>query len=67
VTPGDLVGVITGEAGVKGGDIGSIAVHDVFSVVDVSAPKARQVVRSLQRVKIRGRKATVRLDMDVKR
>jgi len=28
----------------------------------VSAPKARQVVRALQRTKIRGRKATVRLD-----
>jgi ATP-dependent RNA helicase DeaD len=62
VTPGDLVGAITAEAGVKGGDIGSIAVHEVFSVVDVSAPKARQVVRALQRTKIRGRKATVRLD-----
>jgi len=67
VTPGDLVGAITAEAGVKGSDIGSIAVHDVFSVVDVSAPKARQVVRALQRTKIRGRKATVRLDKDATR
>jgi len=66
VTPGDLVGAITAEAGVKGGDIGSIAVHEVFSVVDVSAPKARQVVRALQRTKIRGRKATVRLDDQAK-
>ena len=67
VTPGDLVGAITGEAGVKGGDIGAISVHEFFSVVDVAAPKARQVVRSLQRVKIRGRKATVRLDRDAEK
>ena len=62
VTPGDLVGAITGEVGLKGRDIGTIAIHELFSVVDVPADKARKVVKELNHCTIRGRKATVRLD-----
>ena len=62
VTPGDIVGAITGETGLKGKDIGTISVHEVFSVVDIPSDKARRVVKALQNVKIRGRKTTVRLD-----
>ncbi len=67
VTPGDLVGAITGEAGLKGKEIGTISVHELFSMVEVPADKARKVVKGLQGVKIRGRKTLVRLDRDADR
>jgi len=62
ITPGDLVGAITGEAGLKGRDIGTISIHEMFSVVEVPSPKANKVIKSLQHAKIRGRKVTVRFD-----
>ena len=65
ITPGDLVGAITGEAGLKGREIGAIAIHEMFSVVEVPSPAARKVIKSLQNAKIRGRKVTVRLDRDM--
>jgi ATP-dependent RNA helicase DeaD len=64
ITPGDLVGAITGEAGLKGRDIGAITIHEMFSVVEVPSPTARKVVKSLEHAKIRGRKVTVRFDRD---
>jgi ATP-dependent RNA helicase DeaD len=62
VTPGDLVGAVTGETSLKGKDIGAITVHDRYSLLEVPADKARKVVRELQHCTIRGRKAKVRLD-----
>jgi ATP-dependent RNA helicase DeaD len=64
VTPGDLVGAITGEAGLKGRDIGSISVHEMFSVAEVPSDKARKVIKSLQHTKIRGRKVNARFERD---
>ena len=64
VTPGDLVGAITGEAGLKGRDIGSISVHEMFSVAEVPSAKARKVIKSLQHTKIRGRKVNARFERD---
>ena len=64
VTPGDLVGAMTGEAGLKGDQIGTISVHEVFSVVEVPSDRARKVVKAMANVKIRGRKANVHLDRD---
>lgn len=62
VTPGDLVGAITGEAGLKGRDIGAITVHESFSLVEVPEDKARKVAKAMNHCTIRGRKASVRLD-----
>ena len=62
VTPGDLVGAITGEAGVKGRDIGAITVHETYSLVEVPEDKARKIAKALNHCTIRGRKASVRLD-----
>lgn len=62
VTPGDLVGAITGEAGVKGRDIGAITMHEMYSLVEVPEGKARKIAKALNHCTIRGRKATVRLD-----
>ncbi len=64
ITPGDLVGAITGEAGLKGRELGAISVHEMFSVVEVPSAKAHKVIKSLSHAKIRGRKVTVRLDRD---
>jgi ATP-dependent RNA helicase DeaD len=64
VTPGDLVGAITGEAGVKGRDIGVITVHEMYSLVEVPEDKARKIAKALNHCTIRGRKAGVRLDRD---
>ena len=47
ITPGDLVGAITGEAGLKGTDIGAISIHEMFSVVEVPSAKANKVIKSL--------------------
>jgi ATP-dependent RNA helicase DeaD len=62
ITPGDLVGAITGEARLKGRELGTISIHEMFSVVEVPSAKANKVIKSLQHAKIRGRKVTVRFD-----
>jgi ATP-dependent RNA helicase DeaD len=62
ITPGDLVGAITGEAKLKGSEIGAISIHEMFSVVEVPSPKAHKIIKSLQHAKIRGRKVNVRFD-----
>ncbi len=62
VTPSDIVGAVTGEAGLKGRDVGPVKIQDFFSLVDVPEDKARKVVKSLNHCTIRGRKAKVKLD-----
>jgi ATP-dependent RNA helicase DeaD len=64
ITPGDLVGAITGEAKLKGSEIGAISIHEMFSVVEVPSLKAHKIIKSLQHAKIRGRKVNVRFDRD---
>jgi len=62
IRPGDLVGAITGETGLTGRDIGAIEIHQRFALVEVPAPAADEVIRSLKATMIKGRKATVRRD-----
>ena len=62
VTPSDIVGAVTGEAGLKGRDVGPVKIQEFFSLVDVPEDKARKVVKSLNHCTIRGRKAKVKLD-----
>jgi ATP-dependent RNA helicase DeaD len=62
IRPGDLVGAITGETGLKGRDIGSIEIHQRFSLVEVPESAAEEVVSALRATMIKGRKATVRRD-----
>jgi ATP-dependent RNA helicase DeaD len=62
VRPGDLVGAITGETGLKGRDIGSIEIHQRFALVEVPETAADEVVQALRATMIKGRKATVRRD-----
>ena len=58
--PGDLVGAITNEAGLRGGDIGAIQIADGFSLVEVPGDSADAVIEALRRTTLRGRKVVVR-------
>jgi len=62
IRPGDLVGAITGETGLKGRDIGSIEIHQRFALVEVPESAADEVVQALRATMIKGRKAQVRRD-----
>ncbi|MBB3082457.1 DEAD/DEAH box helicase [Geodermatophilus sabuli] len=62
IRPGDLVGAITGEAGLRGREIGAIEIAQRFSVVEVPAPAADQVIAALRQATIKGRRAVVRRD-----
>jgi len=60
VGPGDLVGAITGEAGVASRDIGAIDIADRFALVEVPERLADDIIEALRKTTIRGRKATIR-------
>jgi ATP-dependent RNA helicase DeaD len=62
VGPGDLLGAITGEAGLEGGQVGRIDIRDTFSRVEVEDAHAQRVIRALNGITIRGR--SVRADFD---
>ena len=60
--PGDLVGAITGETKVAGGQIGKIDVRQNFTLVDVDSLVAEVVVEGLDGRRIKGRQVVARLD-----
>ena len=62
IRPKDIVGAITGEAGVDKRVIGSIQISERFTLVEVAKNVSDLVLRALQAGKIRGKKVTVRLD-----
>ena len=61
----ELVGAITGEAGVSGDQLGKIEVRDTFSIVEITADAADKVIRALNGTSLRGR--SLRVDFDRKR
>ncbi len=60
IRPQDLVGAITGESRLGGRDIGAIQVADRFSLVEVPADAADEVIAALRGSTIKGKKTTVR-------
>jgi ATP-dependent RNA helicase DeaD len=56
----DLIGAITGEAGLTGRQVGDIDISDRFSLVEVPEDLAEAVITPLRASKIKGRKVTVR-------
>ena len=62
VRPQDLVGALTGEAGITGKDIGTIDIAEAFSIVEVHADVIDDVIRAMKSAKIKGKKVTVRRD-----
>lgn len=62
VGPKDLVGAITGEAGIRGGEIGTIQISEKFSLVEVNAPVAERVIQALKKTTIKGNKIKAKID-----
>jgi ATP-dependent RNA helicase DeaD len=60
VRPQDLVGAIANESGLPGRAIGAIEIADRFSLVEVPADSADDVIASLRGSSIKGRRVTVR-------
>jgi ATP-dependent RNA helicase DeaD len=60
VRPQDLVGAITGESPLRGHEIGTIQIHDRFSLVEVPEASADLVVTALRRTTIKGKKPKIR-------
>ncbi len=65
--PGDLLGAITGETAVAGGQIGRIDIRQGFTLVDVDSLVADDVVRGLDGSRIKGRQVVAHLDRDRRR
>ena len=64
IRPGDLVGAITGEAGVPSSVLGGIRISEGYSLVEVPEDLAASIMTALKATKIRGQKVTVRRDRD---
>jgi ATP-dependent RNA helicase DeaD len=62
IRPQDLVGAITGEAGVTGREIGAIHITEKFAIVEVAEDVAGDVIAALRGAKIKGKKVPVRRD-----
>jgi ATP-dependent RNA helicase DeaD len=60
IRPGDLVGAITGEAGVTSRSVGAIEIGDRFSLVEVPDSLADGIIAALRATMIRGKKVPVR-------
>ena len=60
VRPGDLVGAITGEAGVTSQSVGAIEIADNFSLVEVPESLVDEIIAALRATMIRGKKVAVR-------
>jgi ATP-dependent RNA helicase DeaD len=64
IRPGDLVGAITGEAGLPSTILGAIEIRDNFSLVEVPELHADEIVAALKKSSIRGKKVVIRRDRD---
>ena len=64
IGPGDIVGAITGEAGIHGRSIGAITITDRFTTVEVPEDQADAIIRALRATTIKGQKVTVKRDGD---
>jgi ATP-independent RNA helicase DbpA len=60
IRPGDILGALTGEAGIKGNSVGKITVTDYSSYVAIARDKAGKALAGLRQGKIKGRKFKVR-------
>ncbi|MCP2324194.1 ATP-dependent RNA helicase DeaD [Hamadaea flava] len=60
IRPQDLVGAIANEAGLSGRDIGAIEISDRFSLVEVPAGAADDVISALRNSTVKGKKLVVR-------
>ncbi|WP_256675782.1 ATP-dependent RNA helicase DbpA [Pseudomonas sp. R5(2019)] len=61
VRPGDILGALTGEAGIPGTQVGKIAIFDFQAYVAVERSIAQQALQRLSNGKIKGRSLRVRI------
>ena len=64
IRPADLVGAVTGEAGVSSSTLGQIEIADRFSLVEVPESLADDIIAALRATTIRGKKVFVRRERD---
>ena len=64
VRPGDLVGAITGEAGIESKYLGAIRVAHDHSLVQVPEQLADRIIAALKKTTIRGKSVDVRVERD---
>jgi ATP-dependent RNA helicase DeaD len=64
IRPADLVGAISGEAGVPSRALGAIEITDTFSLVEVPDELADEIVAAMRKATLRGQKVTIRRDRD---
>jgi ATP-dependent RNA helicase DeaD len=64
IRPKDLVGAIANESSLRGSDIGAIEITQNFSLVEVPAGSADEVISALRRSTIKGKKVSIRPDRD---
>lgn len=61
VRPGDVVGILTNQAGLHPRAIGAIEIADQFSVIEIPEETAADVIHALDRSRIKGKIVSVRL------
>ncbi len=64
IRPADLVGAVTGEAGVSSSTLGQIEIADRFSLIEVPESLADSIIAALRATTIRGKKVVVRRERD---
>jgi ATP-dependent RNA helicase DeaD len=64
IRPQDLVGAIANESSLRGREIGAIEIADRFSLVEVPAAAADEVIAALRGTTIKGRRWTIRRERD---
>lgn len=60
VRPGDVMGALTGDAGIPGSAVGKIDLFDFQCFVAVETPWAAQALAKIEKGKVKGRKIRVR-------
>ncbi|GAA3893495.1 ATP-dependent RNA helicase DbpA [Gibbsiella dentisursi] len=61
IRPGDILGALTGEAGLTAADVGKIDMFPVHAYVAIRQDSARRAVQQLKQGKIKGKSCKVRL------
>ena len=64
IRPGDVVGAITGEAGVPSRVIGAIEIRERFSLVEVPDELADDIIAALAKTNLRGKPVRVRRERE---
>lgn len=62
VSPGAIVGAITGEAGISGTDVGKIDILPTFSLVDIHVDLDEKQLRRIRSAEVAGRKLRLMVD-----